>query len=61
MSYFKDEKSEYKLNEFNKRIEDLNEKIPGENLRFSTLLTFPDGNLSLKTFLMCLEITDLLR
>lgn len=40
MNYFKEEKSDTKLIEFDRRIEILNEKIPHENLRFSTLMTF---------------------
>ena len=51
MSYFQDEKSNSKLLEFDKRIEVLNEKIPTENLRLSTLITFPNG-------LIKIEITN---
>lgn len=43
MNFFKNEKSEAKLIEFDKRIEILNEKIPNEDLRFSTLITFYNG------------------
>jgi hypothetical protein len=48
MNFFKNEKSEAKLIEFDKRIKILNEKIPNEDLRFSTLLTFLDGNIKIE-------------
>ena len=51
LSYFKDEKSESKFLEFDRRIDVLNESIPNINLRFSTLITFAEGSIKI-------EITD---
>jgi hypothetical protein len=48
MSYLRDKNSESKLIEFNKRIELLNEKIPNEDLRFSTLITFYDNKIKIE-------------
>ena len=52
MNNFKDEKSNEKLLEFDRRIDVLNESIPNINLRLSILITF------LEEDRIKIEITD---